>query len=694
MRRMTSCLFAVAVFSGILLACQEPASNTNWTTDVGGDAPSDTSVDGTGDLGVDDAGADGDGSTGPDTSDTRDQDQDTQPDGADTYSGPDCSKDTDGDRLNNCDEAELCTDPTDSDTDGDGLSDYKEVVEGTDPCKADTDEDGADDATELEAGLNPNKPDTFEDGVTDGNRWRTDACAPPADPSEDLTGTITYRSNSAADYTIGVPQQFGSFQQVGLTGVAPLVDASVFGDGSNSLYGFLISKRAEGGRIDPVETLRQEVHPEIHGLAGNNTDNLVMATHGAAFDTHDGHRATIGHYEIDTPTAKTPAKVREELLFGMDAFARSNLTGGGLPSTAGTSYSSFRIDVSVSHRTKSSGPNQVLVSMAVAPAPVVDSDPQVRFEMEDLVNTTNVSGSGASTVIQCDSIIPREKTPRANVYWVVDQSDVQGSKVPSSAGFNQTLHNQMLGTQIDMSLGITNMNPDNQGRLYSPWTQNGMQFASNIQNAGNTCTGWSCGGSIKPGLEVAYEGTRYMRVLLPETPPSAERVDDGASMVTIFMADDPAYSVASGSASLSMYRNFFTGSRADTTAFAVTGTPNCAQDGSAYRDVALATGGGAGSICSNDVSAILSDIVFSAAGELSGYVLSETPVSASLSVFTDNDQDPTKATFVPRSRDDGFDYFPEHNTVAFFGSYRPKNRQMTDYAEDFVAVRYEYLSSP
>jgi hypothetical protein len=106
--------------------------------------------------------------------------------------------------------------------------------------------------------------------------------------------------------------------------------------------------------------------------------------------------------------------------------------------------------------------------------------------------------------------------------------------------------------------------------------------------------------------------------------------------------------------------------------------------------VALATGGKFASVCSGDLTGILSDIIFAATGQATQYQLSETPVSASLSVFLENNDDPTTSEFVPRNRDDGFEYFAQDNSVAFFGSYRPEPSEQ-DFSKDFVAVRYEYF---
>jgi hypothetical protein len=86
--------------------------------------------------------------------------------------------DTDGDGLDDRDEARYGTDPRRRDTDGDGLDDSDEVTacvvdrdpaRCSDPTSRDTDGDGLDDARERSAGTGPKNPDTDGDGVGDGS---------------------------------------------------------------------------------------------------------------------------------------------------------------------------------------------------------------------------------------------------------------------------------------------------------------------------------------------------------------------------------------------------------------------------------------------------------------------------------------------------------------------------------------------
>jgi hypothetical protein len=187
--------------------------------------------------------------------------------------------------------------------------------------------------------------------------------------------------------------------------VQPPVAASIFGESAHSLYGFVLSKNAEDGRTDPTPSLVETVRPEIIEIAGNNEDNLLIDVQAGAFHTHDLHRTTLGLFKIKTPTAKTPAKVREELLLGIDAFSQSDVSSG-LPSTAGESYTTFRIKLELIQRRKSSGPNQVLVSGSVVPETIYADNSDVQFDVDGLTFSAHIGEADSSVQVGCMSFEP------------------------------------------------------------------------------------------------------------------------------------------------------------------------------------------------------------------------------------------------------------------------------------------------
>ncbi|MGI9648496.1 MAG: hypothetical protein ACR2OI_08260, partial [Acidimicrobiia bacterium] len=122
----------------------------------------------------------------------------------------DCCWDTDGDGLDDDEEALLSTNRLISDTDSDGLSDGIEVNDlGTDPTDSDTDDDGLVDGDEQHIHLtDPLLPDSDGDGASDSDEVAagTNPTAPVAlfDPSSG-TWHLRARDGSTTTFYYGIP---------------------------------------------------------------------------------------------------------------------------------------------------------------------------------------------------------------------------------------------------------------------------------------------------------------------------------------------------------------------------------------------------------------------------------------------------------------------------------------------------------
>ena len=82
--------------------------------------------------------------------------------------------DSDKDGLNDEQEVEAGTDPSNPDTDADGLTDGEEIANDTDPNAADSDSDGLTDGAEVSThGTNPLQADTDSDGLSDSDEVNT-----------------------------------------------------------------------------------------------------------------------------------------------------------------------------------------------------------------------------------------------------------------------------------------------------------------------------------------------------------------------------------------------------------------------------------------------------------------------------------------------------------------------------------------
>lgn len=113
-----------------------------------------------------------------------------------------CNADTDGDSLNDYDEAfKYQTDPKLRDTDEDEISDFEELfVYQIDPRRKDTDRDGLTDREELQRKTDPRKADTDGDKLKDGEEvkiYNTDPLKTDTDEDglSDGDEVLTYKSD-------------------------------------------------------------------------------------------------------------------------------------------------------------------------------------------------------------------------------------------------------------------------------------------------------------------------------------------------------------------------------------------------------------------------------------------------------------------------------------------------------------------
>jgi hypothetical protein len=86
-------------------------------------------------------------------------------------------------------------------------------------------------------------------------------------------------------------------------------------------------------------------------------------------------------------------------------------------------------------------------------------------------------------------------------------------------------------------------------------------------------------------------------------------------------------------------------------------------------------------LCADEIEETIEDIIVAATGQAASHVLADVPVSSSLRVFKNG-------TWVPRSRQNGFDYFSNTNSIAFFGSFRPDPESTG--VDDHIAVTYQH----
>ena len=678
---------AIFIFSALaLFGCPDneltpkpPTKDVVVIPDTGGDTGKDLGdTDPDADMGKDLADGSEEPDTGTDVSDMNDASDTTTM--ADmpfdpflicqndcNYMGPRASMlDCDFDGLSQTEEAGLGTDPCDNDTDGDKLNDLKEIQAGSDPLVQDSDGDGLNDADELFYEFDPNNPDSLNDGILDGDRWIVTACAPPVESEP-----VNYYLSAKGDWQLALPPAFNNYTDLTISSVMPTdkTAAAVYDDPANEVAGFTLSLDA-GGLGSSISILNQ-IRNRFTGLT------LIENTNGGEFDTHDRHTAAVGRYLVRSSTTISARALRDQILFSNAPFAAPDVTG--LPNSSGVEYSEFRIFVSATLRVNSVSGDRILITGAIAPEQKFQIRDKVRFRMDDLTNTSNVADSGDARKSRCDITAKGNFTPAADFYWVLDNSGSMTSHYASVLSVANRFYTELQNTDVDFRLGVTNTEEDDAGKLRTPpgWHTDLNSFITEIQQYVISPSGFA-----EYGLQNAKTGIEYMRSSRARV---SERIYD-ATVITIIMSDeDPqSFKDASGQNAKAQltaeYVDFFT---RNSVVFAIIGlTPGCgSEDGLDYKVVAEASGGSAASLCAQDVGQTISDIIDVSTKFVFRYALPKTPVSSTLRVFVNSQ-------WVPRSRENGFDYITETNSIAFFGTYKPLASRSGVRGDD-IAVSYQ-----
>lgn len=611
----------------------------------------------------------------PGDSDTNNSEDDVAVDGGNELEycapgGAGWAIDSDQDGLTDCEEREMCTDQDNHDTDGDGLSDLEEIQLGTDPCNPDSDGDGLSDYDEIQFGFDPNKESTYDDGILDGDRWIVTACDDP------VSEPVEYHKNSIGDWALALPPAFRSYTNLSIAGESAenRHAAAVFDDPANEISGFILSSRPEANQTKPNDLLL------AHRSRVATLGSILQDSTGGEFATHNFHKAATSRYLVRSGQARSARAMRDAMLLQMKPATAGEITG--FPAASGNAHTEYRMFITAVHRG-----NQVLTIAAFAPAAKFETHDKIKFRMDDLTNTTSLGGAADKDATRCITFRPGLTTPEVDFYWVLDQSGSMTSHYGRVRAVANEFTSQLMNTPLDYRLGVANMADSTAGKLRNTpgWHTDVDVFLQEIEDYVIRCAG--CTGSYggaEWGLNNATKGIEFMS---SNQAPESMRFRPQAKVVTIFMSDEEdeemqgkQWGSPAANAIMNRHYGFFPGR---TTIFSIVGTKSgCgASYGRAYEEVALATGGSHYSLCADDIEETINDIIVSATGQAASHVLADVPVSSSLRVFKDGQ-------WVPRSRINGFDYFANTNSIAFFGSFRPDPE--SNGAKDHIAVTYRH----
>lgn len=590
--------------------------------------------------------------------------------------GPDCQSDCDQDGLSDCRESELGTRPCVTDSDGDGLNDKQEIDHGSDPLDPDTDSDGATDGEEVDLGLDPTRRSTYDDGADDGTRWILGACDDPT------TEPVQAFTHEPANWKLVASPSLENYVErsveVGDGFTAPVV--ATYEDPSSGLSGLMMSYPSHYG--DP-EATRDAIEQTLRWFTPGQ--ELDMTVEEREFSTHEDNPAATGSYEFAIVSPTTPTILTARV---WHQYMRRLMSITRLRGRTGARHKRFSASVGVIHRVPDDGSKRTLVNLVTVPTSQVDR--RVRRLMDDLTNTTGISAWDRGRETRCRRPLTRGR-PKLDVYWVVDQSRSMVDDYDALLEIAGDFYDTLVAQQMDFRMGVTTMEQPRLGVPLgsSPWHHQRDTFMGLLEDIANDP--FDGEGQFHDddeyGMAVARSGLEFMMGLFGEVPPSNVAMRPDALAVTVFAADENSErfqlyppDTSAGQHALTRFIGFF---EKYTTAFAVT-----TSDAPSYDLVALGTGGAAVSMNArpDERRTVLERFTLDLAAEASTYQLASTPITSTMHVLVDG-------RWIPRSREHGYDYFPDTNSIVFFGRHQPTPPE-DGAAGDRIAVMYEVFANP
>ncbi len=578
--------------------------------------------------------------------------------------------DCDHDGLTNSEEAMLGSDSCENDSDGDGMGDLQELQNGTNPADPDSDADGLNDFDELEFKFDPTNPDTLSDQTLDGDRWIVNVCR---ETNVAQLGPTQVEENEAAfgRWRVALPPQY-AFHELSSSAQGADVSAGVFNGTASEVAAFAYTY--DGTNLNSAPDL------EIAKVKFPSGSTILRQSVEGVFQTWDREEAVRGRWQIRTNRAVSTRQVRDAILE-----ETAPQTWSGFPVSSGATYTEFQVNVTAVHRV-ATDMDQYVILAAVAPLDAFDTREKVQFRMDDLTNTTGFARAADIRNSKCEPQNLSGVRPKVDFYWILDDSGSMEDFFNTMVATAQDFFDRLQTTNLDYRIGVTSTGPAIDGRIrpIPGWHTDKASFTGEIFDY--VCPGGSCIGGSEYGLENAMLGIQYMS---SSTTPQAVRIRSDAQVIAIVMTDEDAQSVKNvggfaspaGQALIAQYITFFTGVGVPLFAIYNDGTcPGIGDNGESYRQVANATGGASSLVCGNDLTATIEDIITAAAGRVGVVRLPTTPISASLNIMKNGE-------FVPRSRVNGWDYFPGSDSIAFFGDARPRVTQPGERGDD-VAIGY------
>jgi hypothetical protein len=313
---------------------------------------------------------------------------------------------------------------------------------------------------------------------------------------------------------------------------------------------------------------------------------------------------------------------------------------------------------------------------------------------------TNIIGSGSDNLTKNDSFIAKGN-PKVDIVWVVDNSgsmkEEQGAVIANAGAFFTQLNNKNLDFRL---AAITT---DSEKIVFSAknkpsrtgWTtaaDGSTAFVNNVsaglKGSGTEAGIWFAKESLVKNTVVPREGASLIFVMLSDegdqyeckqnkTSPANTATPCGNPPANPF---DPNNNIFKDNG-YKVYAIIGLNSAGQPAKCSGSGTSATTKNNEwpGYYNLSQATGGMAGTICSNDYSQLLNSIVSQAAAAASSYVLTYIPMSSTMVVKKNG-------VTVPKDSTNGWMYNASNNSIVFSGTAFPA-------VNDVVVVAYEYSPS-
>ena len=428
-------------------------------------------------------------------------------------------------------------------------------------------------------------------------------------------------------------------------------DALGLTDSSRGLYGFVLRAPLDPD-LDPndplsasrwidryIDPLFEEPLPGVIGVADRVDESLKQAflrrTRPAA--------RTLRTVTMVNDVA--PSQVRAGALAELSGAALGALTELPRPDTLAASRT---LSLAAYAETEASPP-AVRAVLAIADQARSSS---VSTRLADLASGSHLGEAGLQVRVDCQ--VETAEALRVDFLWVVDNSASMLEEQEALSATADQFFAALSRSRIDFRLGV--VTTDGEALRGGGFTRDVDEFRQRVQVGVN-------GNGREEGLEFAVRAVQRARTA---TGAEARLRSDAVSVVVFFSDED--------STNLDTPANYAAAlSDQGVLAFAVVGPRprgclaigrGVARLGESYIQVAESLGGASASICAEDLSQPINEILLAAAGAASEIQLNAPPIAGSIEVALPD-------VLIPRSRLDGFDYEPTANTVLFFGNAAP-----------------------